>query len=131
MGRRKLAYMVKKVHKNSITSTTEKNLHITHIIYNTSIYTSKSNTFIKRSQYPTYSFKIHNIHHMHTQNKIRRQDHKSKVNTCKHRHLVVPRITTSQASSRDVPRIAADRASSGAVEEVVDEVIYRIVRSHL
>jgi hypothetical protein len=75
-----------------------------------------SNTFIQRSQYPTHSFKLHNIHHMHTQHNIHRQDHKSKVNTCKHRHLVVPRIAASRTSSSGVvPRIAVSRASSGVV----------------
>jgi hypothetical protein len=72
---------------------------------------------------------------MHKQHKIRRQDHKSictyksKVNACKHRHLVVPRITASRVSSGTVPRITAGRASSRAVEEVVDEIICRIIRA--
>jgi hypothetical protein len=64
---------------------------------------------------------------MHTQYKIRRQDHKFKVNTYKHRHLVVPRIAASRASSGAVPRITIGRASDRAVEEVVDEVVCRIV----
>jgi hypothetical protein len=68
---------------------------------------------------------------MHTQHNIHRQDHKSKVNTCKHRHLVVPMIIASQASSRVVQRITTDRASSEAIEEVVDEVVCRVVRSRL
>jgi hypothetical protein len=48
---------------------------------------------------------------MHTQHNIHRQDHKCKVNTWKHRHLVVPRITASRASSsRVVPSIVVNRA---------------------
>jgi hypothetical protein len=96
-------------------------MHITHTIYSTSIYTSKSNTLIQTSQYPTHSFKLHNIHHMHTQHNIHRQNHKSiytykfKVNTCKYRQLVVPRITAGQASSE-------------AIEEVVHDAVCRIVR---
>jgi hypothetical protein len=65
---------------------------------------------------------------MHTQHNIHRQDHNCKVNTWKHRHLVEPRITASRASSSGVVlRIIADRASSGAIEEVVDEVVSRVI----
>jgi hypothetical protein len=122
--------------ENSIISTTgiKNPAQFAHTIYNTFIYTSKSNTFIQTSQYPTHLFKLHNIHHIHIQHNIHRQDHKfiytykSKMNTCRHRHLVVPRIVVSRASSSGVvPRISAGRASSGAIEEVIDEVIYRVV----
>jgi hypothetical protein len=54
------------------------------------------------------------------------------VNISRHQHLVVPRIAANQAStSGAIPRIAAGRASSGAIEEVVDEVICRVIRSRL
>jgi hypothetical protein len=59
---------------------------------------------------------------MHIQHKIHRQDHKSKVNTCKHRYLVVPRIAASRASSGAELRITVGRVSSGVVEEI-DKVI--------
>jgi hypothetical protein len=69
---------------------------------------------------------------MHTQHNIRRQYDKSKVNTCKHQHLVVPWIAANRASSSGVvPRIAADRASFGAIEEVVNEVVYRVIQSQM
>jgi hypothetical protein len=97
-------------------------------IYCTSIYTSKSNTLIQRLQYQTDLFKLHNIHYMHIQHNNHRQDHKCKVNTWKHRYLVIPRIAASRASSSViVPRIVADRATSGAIEDVVDEVISWVV----
>jgi hypothetical protein len=65
---------------------------------------------------------------MHTQHNIHIQDHKCKVNTWKHRHLVVPRIA---ATSGVVPRIVVDRASFEAFEEVVDEVISWVVQNLL
>jgi hypothetical protein len=41
-------------------------------------------------------------------------------------------ITVSRASSSGVVQmIAADRASSGAIEEVVDKVVYHIIRNRL
>jgi hypothetical protein len=67
---------------------------------------------------------------MHTQHNVHRQDHKSKLNTCKYQHLVVPRIVASRASSsRVVPWIAVGRASYGAIEEVVEELICWVIRS--
>jgi hypothetical protein len=66
--RRKLAW-VKKIIENRITSIAGiiKSAHniIRYIHSNITI----SNTFIQISQYPTHSFKHHNIHHIH------RQDH--------------------------------------------------------
>jgi hypothetical protein len=65
---------------------------------------------------------------MHTQHNIHRIHHKCKVDIWKHRHLVVPRIAASRASSsRVVPRIITDRASSGVIEDVVDEVVCWVV----
>jgi hypothetical protein len=137
---RKLAWAIIFFAKNSITSITgiKNPTQFAHTIYNISIYISKFNTFIQTTQYPTHSFKLHNIHHIHTQHNIHRQDHKSiytyksKVNTCRHRHLVVPRIAASRTSSSGVvPRIAVGRASSRAIEKVVDEVICWVIRRHL
>jgi hypothetical protein len=132
----KLAWAINFFAENSIISIDgiKNPTQFAHTIYNTSIYTFKFNTFIQTSHYPTHSFKFHNIHHIHTQHNIHRQDHKSiyryksKVNTCRHRHLVVLRIVASQASSSGVvPTIATGRASSRAIEEVVDEVVYQVV----
>jgi hypothetical protein len=65
---------------------------------------------------------------MHKQHNIHRQDHKSKVNTCKHQHLIVPKIAASRVSSYGVlPRIIIDRASSGAIEDVVEELVCQVV----
>jgi hypothetical protein len=72
--RRKLAW-VKFFAENRITSIAGTTKHAHNIIQYIHSNITISNTFIQTSQYPTHSFKHHNIHHIHTQHDIHRQDH--------------------------------------------------------
>jgi hypothetical protein len=126
VGRSKLASLSTTVFTEySITSTAgiKKYAHCTHSIQYIHIYIQIQHIHRNFTIFITCIHKITFI----------RQDHKSNMNTCKHRHLVVPMIIASQASSSSgvIPRIAVSRASSGAIEEVVEELICRVIRSRL